>query len=79
MPTRHFFTAPHPLSQQVADFLLRAGEAGRLPLEHTLLVTPTAGAARQVNRLLQAAGVKPPKSTQPMQALLPEHPAIASP
>ncbi|PXA03426.1 hypothetical protein DDZ13_12085 [Coraliomargarita sinensis] len=79
MPESHFFTAPESLSQQVADFLLGGVDAGRLDLAHTLLITPTAGATRQVNRRLKAAGHKAPASAQPMQALLPGRDDIASP
>lgn len=78
MPAPHFFTARESLCQQVADYLIRADEEGRLALKDTRLVTPTAGAARAVGNLLKAAGLKAPKCAQPMQALLPEHDAIAS-
>lgn len=77
MPKRHFFTAPESLCHQAADFLIRKGE-DELELAATLLVTPTAGAARQINDQLKAAGLKPPISAQPMQALLPESEQIAS-
>lgn len=79
MPALHHFTAPESLSRQVADFLTRGGQDGRLTLETTRLITPTAGAARAVSGLLKADGLKAPKSAQPMQALLPECDNIATP
>ena len=78
MPTTHFFTASKSLCQQVADFLIQAEREGRLDLSATLVVTPTAGAARHINDQLKAAGFKPPASAQPMQALLPESERSAS-
>lgn len=73
MLTRHFLTAPEPLSQQVAGFLSGANTAG------SLLITPTAGAARRITQLIEATGTKPPQTAQPMRALLPEQEGIATP
>lgn len=72
MPTRHFLAAPESLSQQVAKSLL--GMDG----EVTLLVTPTAGAGRNIAAALKAAGRDAPQTCQPMQALLPERDDLAS-
>ncbi|MEO0510171.1 MAG: PD-(D/E)XK nuclease family protein [Verrucomicrobiota bacterium] len=79
MPNRHFLTKPEPLTRQVARFLGEAAGAGRLKIEDTLLITPTAGAARSVVQALVAKGFKAPKSCQPMQALLTEKLTTASP
>lgn len=72
MSTRRFLNAPEPLAQQVAEFI-RKNQA-----EETLLVTPTAGATRQIIHSLKAAGLKAPTAKQPMQALLPQRDDIAS-
>jgi ATP-dependent helicase/nuclease subunit B len=78
MPQRHFLTASESLCQQVANFLMRSAGEGPPDLSTTLVITPTAGAARHINDQLKAAGFKPPASAQPMQALLPESERIAS-
>jgi ATP-dependent helicase/nuclease subunit B len=73
VPNCHFLTASEPLSQQVAGFLSVADA------ESALLITPTAGAARRITKLVAATGAKPPQTAQPMQALLPDQQGIASP
>lgn len=73
MPSRHFLTAPDPLSQQVAQFF-----AG-VDSKDSLLITPTSGAARRIAQRIEGSGVKPPPTSQPMQALLPERDDIGSP
>ena len=78
MPKRHFFTASESLCHQAAGFLIRGEREGALELAATFLVTPTAGAARQINDQLKAAGLKPPQGAQPMQSLLPESDHIAT-
>lgn len=78
MPKRHFFTAPDSLCLQVADYLIQGESEGRLKLSTTLVITPTAGAARQINESLKKAGLKPPASVLPMQALLPKSDTTAS-
>ena len=52
---------------------------GQDPAPTTWLITPTAGAGRQVTECLKAAGQTPPACLQPMQALLPAATALASP
>ena len=79
MPQRHFLTAPQGLCQQVADFFAARTESGTLPPENSLLITPTAGAAREVLGQLNARGIQAPLCAQPMQALLPEGTPLASP
>lgn len=73
MPTLHFLTDPSPLSQQVAQFL------ADMKAEVTLLVAPTAGAARRIGHWIETSGGKPPPTAQPMQALLPSRDDIATP
>jgi len=73
MPDRHFLNAPGPLEEQVAGFL-----AGLPAPEQTLLITPTAGAARSVAARLAASGAKAPRARQAMQALLPDDDRPAS-
>ncbi|MGB0409179.1 MAG: PD-(D/E)XK nuclease family protein [Opitutales bacterium] len=77
MPKRHFLTRPESLSQQAAAFLAVAEARGQLALTHSRLITPTAGAAREIGRQLQAAGRPIPGSSQPMRSLLPERDDIA--
>lgn len=79
MPQRHFLTARDGLCQQVADFIIRGAQAGHFDPATMLLVTPTAGATRQIHAALTAAGLNPPTSAQPMQALLPACDELASP
>jgi ATP-dependent helicase/nuclease subunit B len=75
MPDRHFLTRSEPFSHQVAAFISETG----LRHSETLLVTPTAGAARSVNRSLASLGCEALKAAQPMQALLPQCETIATP
>ena len=72
MPSLHHLSEAKPLSQQVARFLTAGAEA------NTLLITPTAGAARTVIKIVETSGKKPPAKGQPMQALLPERQDIAT-
>lgn len=74
MPKLHFLTAKAPLAEQVAEWLL-AGETS----DSTLLITPTARAGASVANTIKLAGKKPPRTAQPMQALLPESGTIANP
>lgn len=73
MPNRHFLTSSDTLSQQVAQFLAGMEAAS------TLLVVPTAGAARRISQWIETIGGKPPPTAQPMQALLPVRDDIATP
>jgi ATP-dependent helicase/nuclease subunit B len=69
-----FLTGPEPLSAQVAAHLL-AGRSGTPPdLGDTLIIVPTAGAARAIRAELahQSCGVLSPRFRLPMEALLPD-------
>jgi ATP-dependent helicase/nuclease subunit B len=73
--------SPQPLAAQTAAHLL-SGRSGRpVDLSDTLVVVPTAGAARAIRAELarQAGGVLSPRFCLPMEALLPENQATASP
>ncbi|MEC7287835.1 MAG: hypothetical protein VXU42_04015, partial [Verrucomicrobiota bacterium] len=73
MPKLYHLTAASPLCQQVAQFLSIAEEPG------TLLITPTAGAARNVVNCLDSPKSQSLVTCQPMKALLPEREDIAAP
>ena len=73
MPKLNHLTAASPLCQQVAQFLSIAEESG------TLLITPTAGAARNVVNCLDSPKSQSLVTCQPMKALLPEREDIATP
>ncbi|MEC9227791.1 MAG: hypothetical protein VYA21_03105, partial [Verrucomicrobiota bacterium] len=73
MPTRHFLSSSEPLGLQVAQWINSRGNKDKL------IVTPTAGAAREICKHLENnVGVSFP-FTQPMQALLPERDNVATP
>ena len=73
MPKIYHLTDASQLCQQVALFLSNAQEPG------TLLITPTAGAARSVINCLDSPKSQSLITGQPMQALLPEREDIATP
>ena len=73
VPKLIHLTAASPLCQQVAQFLSIAEEPG------TLLITPTAGAARNVVNCLDSPKSQSLVTCQPMKALLPEREDIATP
>jgi ATP-dependent helicase/nuclease subunit B len=73
VPKLYHLTAASSLCQQVAQFLSIAEEPG------TLLITPTAGAARSVVNCLDSTKSQSLVTGQPMQVLLPEREDIATP
>jgi ATP-dependent helicase/nuclease subunit B len=76
-----FLTKPQPLAAQTAAHLL-AGRSGRpVDLSDTLVIAPTAGAARAIRAELarQSGGVLSPRFQMPMEALLPEGAVTAAP
>jgi len=73
VPKLYHLTATSPLCQQVAQFLSIEEEPG------TLLITPTAGAARSVVNCLDSQKSQSLVTCQAMQALLPEREDIATP
>ena len=76
-----FLPGPEPLSAQVAAHLL-AGHSGTPPdLGDTLVIVPTAGAARAIRAELarQSHGVLSPRFQLPMEALLPDNTKTANP
>ena len=72
---------PTPLPAQVATFLLQGKTECPPDLGDTLVIVPTAGAARAIRRELarQAGGLLLPGFRLPMQAMLDEEEAIATP
>ena len=70
MPERRFLNRPDNLGQQVADFLLQQVAGDQNSFKRSLLITPTAGAARSVNRRLKSQGFPSITNLQPMGALL---------
>jgi len=76
-----FLNNPQPLAAQTATRLL-SGRSGRpVDLSETLVIVPTAGAARAIRAELarQSGGVLSPRFHLPMEAMLPEDQATASP
>lgn len=73
VPKLYHLTAASPLCQQVAQFLSIAVEP------RALLITPTAGAARNVVNCLDRPKSQSLVTCQPMKALLPEREDIATP
>lgn len=76
-----FLNKPQPLAVQIAAYLL-AGRSGRpVDLSDTLVIVPTAGAARAVRAELarQSGGILSPCFRLPMEALLPQDQVTASP
>ena len=78
-----FLKSPHRLARQVAEVVLREKtERSPIDLGDTQVWVPTAGAARRIRAELAALtagrGVLTPEFVQPMQALLPNVPHIAT-
>ena len=76
-----FLNSPQPLAAQIAARLL-AGRSGRpVDLSDTLVIVPTTSAARAIRAELarHSSGVLSPRFRLPMEALLSENQATASP
>lgn len=71
-------TEKHPLSAQVAAFLLRGREGKPIDVGDTLVLIPTAGAGRAIRRELSNKGVLSPQFRLPMDALVPKSLPVAS-
>lgn len=76
-----FLSAQASLASQVGAFLLAGRDTRPVDLSETMVLVPTAGAARAIRAELakQAGGVLSPVFRLPMQALLPENIPTASP
>lgn len=73
-----FLKGREPLAAQVAKELAGAHIVRPLDLSRTLVLVPTAGAARRIRRELAGYAVLSPKFSQPMQALLNDARSLAS-
>jgi len=76
-----FLNSPASLAAQTAERLLSGRTGQPIDLSDTLVIVPTAGAARAIRAELarQAGGVLSPVFRPPMEAILPEGVAAASP
>lgn len=73
MPKRHFLKKKDPLAKQVAEWIVKRDA------KDSLLITPTSGASREIDRYLIGHGAKSLPSERPMQAILPDDHNVASP